>query len=82
LPRRFDALLIGHLLPVASVIDLVAALHEIVPDLPVVLAAASVNEFSAETLAALRIGVVVHRPLVSNEIAAALKRSIPELRHA
>jgi hypothetical protein len=82
LPRRFDALVIGHLLPVSSMIDLAAALHEIVPDLPIVLAAATMTEISAETLASARIAEIVHRPLASDEIAAALKRCIAGVVHA
>jgi signal transduction histidine kinase/CheY-like chemotaxis protein len=82
LPDRFDALVIGHLLPVALVIGLAAALHEIVPDLPIVLATATMIEISAETLAAARIAEIVHRPLASDEIAAALRRCIAGVLYA
>ena len=74
--KRFDALIIGHLAPANSALDLATALHEAVPDLPILLATASADEIGTDALAAAGISEVVHRPLISAEIAAALARSL------
>jgi signal transduction histidine kinase len=75
-PNRFDALLVGHLVRAHSALELAAALHDVVPDLPILLATASVDEIGADALAAAGISGVVHRPLISAEIAAALARCL------
>jgi signal transduction histidine kinase/CheY-like chemotaxis protein len=75
-PKRFDALVVGHLATPNSALDLAVALHETVPDVPVLLATASVDEIGADALAAAGISEVVHRPLISAEIASALARSL------
>jgi DNA-binding NtrC family response regulator len=84
IPRRFDALLVGHLVPAASALDLAAAVRELAPDLPILLATASVDDFGARALVAAGISEVVRRPLVSTEIAEALTRCLqpPEPRSA
>jgi len=74
--QRFDALIIGHLLPANSALDLATALRETVPDLPILLATASANEIGADALAAAGISEVVRRPLISAQIASALARSL------
>jgi CheY-like chemotaxis protein len=75
-PQRFDALLVGHLVPAASAVDLAAAVHELAPDLPILLATASADDFGAHTLVAAGISEVVRRPLISTEIAEALTRCL------
>ena len=75
-PKRFDALLVGRLASAASALDLAVALHEIVPDVPILLTAASAGESGAEELQAAGIFEVVHRPLVSAELASALARCL------
>jgi CheY-like chemotaxis protein len=75
-PKRFDALLVGRLASAASALDLAVALHEIVPDVPILLTAASAGESGAEELLAAGIFEVVHRPLVSAELASALARCL------
>jgi signal transduction histidine kinase/ActR/RegA family two-component response regulator len=75
-PKRFDALLVGHLAPAASALDMAVALHEIVPDVPILLATASADESGADALVAAGISEVVHRPLISSEIASALARCL------
>jgi signal transduction histidine kinase len=72
--ERFDALIIGHLVPPNSALDLAVALHDTVPDVPVLLATASADEIGADALVAAGISEVVHRPLISAEIASALAR--------
>jgi CheY-like chemotaxis protein len=75
-PKRFDALLVGHLASAASAFDLAVALHEIVPDVPILLATGSADESGAEALLAAGIFEVVHRPLISAELASALARCL------
>jgi signal transduction histidine kinase len=75
-PKRFDALVVGHLALANSALDLATALHETVPDVPVLLATASADEISADALVTAGISEVVHRPLISVEIALALARSL------
>ena len=86
-PKRFDALLVGRLASARSALDLATALHEIVPGMPILLATASADQIGADPLMAAGITEVVHRPLVSDELASALARcltvspvSVDELR--
>jgi CheY-like chemotaxis protein len=80
-PKRFDAVVVGHLIPISSVFDLAAALREIAPGLPILLAMASADGVSADTLMAAGIFEIVHRPLISAEIAASLMRCLVVERH-
>jgi signal transduction histidine kinase len=75
-PKRFDALVVGHLGPAMLALDLAAALHAAAPRPPIVLATASANEISTDALAAAGVFEIVRRPLVSTEIAAALRRGL------
>ena len=75
-PARFDVLLVGHIAPAKSALDLAAALHEIAPNLPILLAMASAEEISAEALLAAGISEIVQRPLISAELAEALARCL------
>ena len=52
IPKRFDALLVGHRASAVSALDLAVALHEIVPEVPIVLATASADESGADALVA------------------------------
>jgi len=75
-PKRFDALLVGRLASARSALDVAAALHEIAPDVPILLATASADQIGADPLMAAGITEVVHRPLVSDELASALARCL------
>jgi signal transduction histidine kinase len=75
-PQRFDALVVGHFGTADSMLDLAAALHEIVPDLPILMATASADDIRTDALVAAGISEVVHRPLISAEIASALARHL------
>ncbi len=75
-PERFDALVVGHFGTADSMLDLAAALHVIVPDVPILVAAASADDIRTEALVAAGISEVVHRPLISAEIASALARHL------
>jgi signal transduction histidine kinase/FixJ family two-component response regulator len=79
IPNRFDAAVMGYRAPVASALDLASALHEILPDVPILLATASADEITADTLLAAGVSAVVHLPLVSAEIAWALARCLRAL---
>ncbi|HEX9464440.1 MAG TPA: two-component system VirA-like sensor kinase [Alphaproteobacteria bacterium] len=70
-PERFDALVVGR--PFRG---LAAALRDVAPRLPIVLTTASAEEIGTDALAAMGISEVVHRPLSSSEIAAALSRCL------
>jgi DNA-binding NtrC family response regulator len=67
-PKRFDALVVGHLTPANSALDLAAAMHESLPDVPLLLATASADEIQADALVAAGVSEVVHRPLISAEM--------------
>jgi signal transduction histidine kinase/CheY-like chemotaxis protein len=75
-PKRFDAIVVGHLVPAASALDLAAELHGIVPDVPILLATASADEIGADELLSCSVSEVVHLPLISAEIASALARCL------
>jgi CheY-like chemotaxis protein len=66
----------SHLVSAASALDLAATLHEILPDVPILLATGSADESGADALVAAGIFEVVHRPLVSAELASALARCL------
>ena len=75
-PDRFDVILISLGSKTQDGLDLVRAVHEIVPLKPVLVAAASSIEVSVNTLAETRISEVVRWPLVSSEVAVALERCL------
>ncbi len=75
-PARFDAIVIGHLGVAAASLDLTQAFQDSAPGIAMVLVTASADEIAADALAAAGVVEVVHRPLVSTEIAAALRRGL------
>jgi signal transduction histidine kinase/CheY-like chemotaxis protein len=75
-PRRFDAALISHLMPIAQALAVTKKLHGMAPDLPILLAC-SAGELGADELAGAGVCEVVSKPLVSAELAAALSRWLP-----
>jgi signal transduction histidine kinase len=76
IPKRFDALLVSHIASAGSARDLAAALHERAPDVPILLATAWADEIGVDALMAAGVSEVVHRPLVSAELASALARCL------
>jgi hypothetical protein len=54
-----------------SALDFAMALHDIAPDLPIILAIPSARDLDAPRLAASGISEVVHHPLMSAELARA-----------
>lgn len=79
-PERFDALVVGHFGSAIASLQLVAALHDAAPDLPIVLAAKFAQEIGADTLLAAGIADVVHWPIVAAEIAPALHHCLTQTR--
>jgi CheY-like chemotaxis protein len=71
-PKRFDILLVAHHVAVATTLELAADLHAIVPNVPIVLAAAWAKEATADALVAAGVSDVVHWPIVATETATAL----------
>ncbi|HVJ44042.1 MAG TPA: two-component system VirA-like sensor kinase [Dongiaceae bacterium] len=73
-PGRFDCLVLGHFSSIALALDLAAKVHEITPTLPILLTTTSIQEIDASLLISAGISEAVRRPLISTELAAALKR--------
>jgi signal transduction histidine kinase len=74
---RFDAALVSHQRGADSALDFATALHDIAPDLPIILVTPSARDLDAPRLAASGISEVVHHPLTSAELAGALSRCLP-----
>jgi CheY-like chemotaxis protein len=74
--RRFDALLIGNLMPTTRALALARTLHGMVPDLPILLTA-SADDLDADVLTSAGVSDVVAKPLHSAELAAVLSRRLP-----
>ena len=75
-PDRFDIIFVSDSSQTQDVLGLAHALHEIAPRQPVLLATASTIDVSADALAHAGISEVLHRPLDSTELAAALARCL------
>jgi nitrogen-specific signal transduction histidine kinase/ActR/RegA family two-component response regulator len=75
-PERFDAVVVVLRDHDAGALQFATAVHAIAPHLPVVFAARSADDISADELAAAGVSEIVHRPLNSAEIAAAVARSL------
>jgi signal transduction histidine kinase/CheY-like chemotaxis protein len=73
---RFDAALVCHQPGAKSALALATALHDIAPALPIILSAPSARDLDAPLLAASGVSEVVHHPLTSAELAAALSRCL------
>ena len=75
-PQRFDAAVVARLAPVISALDLAAAIHDAVPDLPILLARTPPDEIRASKLIAAGVCEVVSYPLAASEITSALARCL------
>ena len=64
------------MMPLGTALDLAGALHQITPDLPILLTMASAEEIDAELLMTVGVSEIVRRPLNSFEIAGALSRCL------
>jgi signal transduction histidine kinase len=75
-PSRFDVFVISHGLGMHDGLDLARALHKIAPARPLLLAVASSIEIAVDRLADAGISEILQRPLVSGELAGALRRCL------
>jgi len=75
-PDRFDAVVISDASTAGNGFDLARALHKVLAERPILLAAASTANVDVDGLAGAGIFEVLHRPLVSTELAAALARCL------
>src|SRR5262249_40578173 len=75
-PHRYDAFLVAHVSSIRPALSAAAALHEIVPDRPILLAASS-SGIEASDLIAAGVSGITRWPLVASELATALKRCLP-----
>jgi signal transduction histidine kinase/CheY-like chemotaxis protein len=75
-PDRFDVIIVCHTARTEGGLDEARALHQIAPNRPLLLVAASAMDVGVETLAAAGISEVLSRPLVGAELAAALRRCL------
>jgi signal transduction histidine kinase len=74
---RFDVALVCHQPGATAALDFATALHDIAPNLPIILATPSARDLDAPMLAASGISEVIHHPLTSAELAGALLRCLP-----
>jgi DNA-binding response OmpR family regulator len=75
-PGRFDAVVITHTPSSPDALQMARALHALMPRQPILLAAGAMFDVSVDALAEAGVAEVVHRPLVSAELAAALARHL------
>jgi signal transduction histidine kinase len=73
-PDRFDIILVSHASQTLVRFDLTHALHEVAPRQPILLATSSTIDVGVDALAKAGISELLHRPLVTTELAAALAR--------
>ncbi|ACK52785.1 integral membrane sensor hybrid histidine kinase [Methylocella silvestris BL2] len=75
-PQRFDAIVVNCPRGAGPILKLAAALHDMAPNLPIVLATASAEEIGVDALLRAGISEVVRLPFISSEIAAALRHCL------
>ncbi len=73
---RFDVALVCHQPGATFALDFATALRDLAPGLPIILATPSARDLDAPLLAASGVSEVVHHPLTSAELAAALSRCL------
>lgn len=80
-PRRFDALILCHRHGTDTALDLAGELKRLPAMGPIVFATPSSGEYAARVLATAGISEIVHNPLNSAELSAALIRCLDHMRH-
>jgi signal transduction histidine kinase len=75
-PDRFDIILVSHASQAQAGLDLAHALRGVAPRQPMLLATASTIDVPVDALVEAGISEVLHRPLASAELAAALARCL------
>src|SRR5690606_23173185 len=76
-PRRFDVVLTDDIMPGMRGTELAGAIHEIRPDIPIVLMTGYAQPLRAERLRASGIREVLKKPLLSRALADCLARHLP-----
>jgi signal transduction histidine kinase len=74
--ERFDAALVCHQPGTTSVLDSAAALNDVAPSLPIILATFSARTLGAPSLANSGVSELISYPVTSSELAAALSRCL------
>ena len=74
--NRFEAAVVSHGTPGANGLDLAHALHELLPQRPILFATMPACDVEPNAMAEAGIAEVLSRPLVSSELAAALARCL------
>jgi signal transduction histidine kinase/CheY-like chemotaxis protein len=75
-PQRFDLALTDEVMPSMTGTELAAAMHEIRPDLPVVIMTGYGGPLASQRLQAKDIRDILRKPLVSADIAECLARTL------
>ena len=73
---RFDAALVCHQSGANVALDFATTLRALEPNLPIILATTSARDLEAPLLAASGVSEVIHHPLTSADLAAALSRCL------
>jgi signal transduction histidine kinase/ActR/RegA family two-component response regulator len=76
-PQRFDLVLTDEVMPEMTGTELATALHQIRPDLPIVLMTGYVGPVQSRALATAGIREVLKKPLLSRTLANCLARYLP-----
>jgi CheY-like chemotaxis protein len=76
-PQRFDLVLTDEVMPDMTGTELAAALHQVRPELPIVLMTGHVGLAQRGALAAAGIREVLKKPLLSAALASCLSRYLP-----
>lgn len=75
-PRRFDLVLTDEFMPVLKGTDLAAAMHDIRPDMPIVLMTGHKSALQPERLQSAGVREVLKKPLLSKDLGACLARQL------
>ena len=75
-PARFDCLILGQFATVSTALDMARKAHKIVPTLPILLTTVSIQTVDTKLLLTAGICEVVRRPMISVELASAVKRCL------
>jgi signal transduction histidine kinase/CheY-like chemotaxis protein len=81
-PNRFDMVLTDEAMPGMTGTELAAAIHEVRPNLPIVLLTGYDRSLQADRLQAAGIREVLQKPLLSRALADCLARQLPVRRRA
>lgn len=76
MPTRFDCIILGHFASAAAALSVATTVHRLAPDLPILLTTTSIHEIELGQLLAAGIAEIARRPIISSELADALKRCL------